>query len=246
MSLYEHLMPNGFAPLTVVPTSDAALDLFYRVCPRLVLVDLHLPDHDVIDLCTEMLLAQPAIKVVLVAKPEAEPPLAALHAGISGCIKRDLPLTAWPGLLTYILGGGRVFHRGVFEAALAAAKSAQEGVPMMTVGPLQIDLAQHQVLYGGRRVLVTPREFALLACLVRNLDRAVPIDQLLNEAWGYDANTGTPAQVRVFIARLRRKLLEGVQAPDFILTERGVGYRLHSEVLRKANIRAERRMLPPL
>jgi two-component system KDP operon response regulator KdpE len=127
-----------------------------------------------------------------------------------------------------------VFSRSLFESALAEGWSAQNRQPPVVIGALRIDQAQRLVLYDGRRVLLTPREFSLLTYLARNADQVVTVDQLLNEAWGYDANDGTPAQVRLYVARLRRKLLEDAQTPDFILTERGVGYRLHSETLRRA------------
>jgi two-component system KDP operon response regulator KdpE len=69
----------------------------------------------------------------------------------------------------------------------------------------------------------------LLACLARNTGRVVTFDQLLNDAWGYDSEAGTESQVRMFVTRLRRKLVDDPQSPDFIVTERGVGYRLRSQ-----------------
>jgi two-component system KDP operon response regulator KdpE len=78
-------------------------------------------------------------------------------------------------------------------------------------------------------VYLTPREFAALACLARNVGRVVTFDQLLDEAWGYDAEMGTEAQVRLYITRLRRKLEDDPQTSDFIVSERGVGYRLRSQ-----------------
>lgn len=241
-ALYGALWQHGFAPLTIAPTGDAALDLVYQTTPRLVLIDIGLPDGNTIDLCVEMLLAHPALKVVLLTETDAEPPLALLHAGVSGSIRRDFPQTVLPGLLTYILSGGTTFSQTIVETALADAWSTPQRESLLTLGTLRIDLARRQILYGGRRIRLTPREFSLLTCLARNLDRVVTFDQLLNEAWGYDTDDGTPAQVRLYVARLRRKLLEDAQTPDFILTERGIGYRLHSEVLHSALRRPEQRL----
>jgi two-component system KDP operon response regulator KdpE len=220
--------------------------LFHQGTPRLVVVDLQLPGYNVIDLCVEMLLAEPAVKVTLVMQTAAPPPLAALHAGVSGCIHRDFPLTAWPGLLHYILAGGMAFPRSVLETLVADAWTTQKRQSPVSIGALRVDLTQRMALYGGRRIQLTPREFALLACLVHNTDQVVTFDQLLNEAWGYEADAGTPAQVRLYVARLRRKLLDEAQTPDFILTERGVGYRLHSDALRHAHVRVERVAFSPL
>jgi hypothetical protein len=51
----------------------------------------------------------------------------------------------------------------------------------------------------------------------------------LNEAWGYGSELGTEAQVRLYITRLRRKLVDDPQTPDLIISERGIGYRLRSQ-----------------
>jgi len=235
-SLYAHLTQNGFTPLIITSTGDSALILYYQFSPRLVLIDLHLPDCNVVELCRSMLVAQPAIKIVLITANDAEPPVAALRANVSGTIQRDFPLTAWPGLLNYILNGGVAFSRSVLETFLAEGKRPQKPKTLLNIGALQIDLAQRQVVYGGRQIQLTLREFALLACLARNADRVVTFDQLLNEAWGFDADAGTATQVRLYIARLRRKLIDDAQIPDFILTKRGVGYRLHSEPLHRTPI----------
>jgi DNA-binding response OmpR family regulator len=238
-TLYGHLWQNGFAPLTVASTGKSALDLFYQVSPRLVLVDLCISDCNAIDLCVEMLQVQPATKIALIAENDSDLPPLAYQVGISACVSRELPFAAWPGLLVYILSGGMAFSRRAVDNLLAEAWTAQERQPHLTIGPLRLDLNRRRVLYDGRRIDLTPREFALLACLARNTDRAVTFDQLLNEAWGYTADDGTPSQVRLYIARLRRKLVEDVQAEDFIVTERGIGYRLHSSALRQANVRTD-------
>jgi DNA-binding response OmpR family regulator len=236
-TLYTYLWQNGFAPLTIAPNGASALAIFAQVPPNLVLIDLQLSDHSAIDLCVEMLLTQPEAKIVLVTGAHSEPPLVALHAGVAACITRDFPPAAWPGLLAYVMQGGMAFSRNVVETVLADAWSGQKRQSLVTVGPLWIDLTKRLVQYAGQHIQLTPREFSLLICLARNTDRVVTFDQLLNEVWGYDANNGTPAQVRLYIARLRRKLMEEAHTPDFICTERGIGYRLHSDALCRGNPR---------
>jgi DNA-binding response OmpR family regulator len=237
LSLHRHLWRNGFAPLSIARNRETALDLFRKTTPRLVLIDLCQPDCNVVDLCADMLRAQPAIKIVLIGDNQAEAPLAAIHAGVSGCIERSVPLLAWQGLLVYILSGGVAFSRNVADSMLAQEWPAAKTQPLVTIGPLRIDLSQRQTRFAEQDIELTPREFALLTCLARYTDRVVTFDQLLSEAWGYDESDGTPAQVRLYVARLRRKLKENAQVPEFILTERGVGYRLNSGVLHKTGER---------
>ncbi len=236
--LYGHLWQQGFAPLLVTSTGDGALDICCRSSPQLALIDQSLTDYSVVDLCHALLVTQPMIKIVLVAENDNQVPLPVLHAGVSGCIHRNLPPAEWIGILSYVMKGGVAFNRAVIESLLAQSWTPQKRDPVMTIGALQINLACREVLVVGRRIQLTPREFTLLTCLARHVDRVVTFDQLLNDAWGYHANDGTPAQVRLYIARLRNKLMIDKKIPDFILTERGVGYRLYSTVLRRLHTQA--------
>ena len=88
---------------------------------------------------------------------------------------------------------------------------------------LAVDLTAHRVSRAGHELLLTPREFALLAVLVTHCDTALSRSQLLEAAWGY-AFIGESRTVDVHINRLRRKL--GLQKD--IQTVYKVGYRLNS------------------
>lgn len=169
--LYGHLLQNGFAPLTIAPNGNSALDLCRQVSPQLVLVDLHLFTttlvNGVIDLCAEMLVVAPNARIVLAVDSGTDIPLRALafYAGVSGYIERDFPLAAWSSLLHYVMQGGVLFGRSDIEQMLADIRAGQTRQPLVTIGPLHIDLARRQVLYGWRRVQLTPREFDLLTFL---------------------------------------------------------------------------------
>ena len=91
---------------------------------------------------------------------------------------------------------------------------------------LAVDLTAHRVSRAGHELLLTPREFALLAVLVTHCDTALSRSQLLEAAWGY-AFIGESRTVDVHINRLRRKL--GLQ--NDIQTVYKVGYRLNSRAL---------------
>jgi two-component system KDP operon response regulator KdpE len=234
---YAQLQESDFTPLYYAPTGNTALTLVQRVEPRLAIVDQHLTDCNIIDFCTEMLCVRPGLKIVLVAEQDDAFPVMALQIGVSGCIKRDFPLAEWSGVLAYVLNGGAAFSQDIVELMLSYPWGMRQDSPLVTVGVLRIDLARRQVTVAGHPVQLTPREFALLACLARNADHVVSFDQLLNEAWGYEEEDGAPAQVRLYVARLRRKLSDEGKAPDFIQTERGVGYRLDSSQLRSSSVR---------
>jgi two-component system KDP operon response regulator KdpE len=227
--LSSYLVENNFELAGIAVNATSALTLFRAGRLDLVLIDALLPDTDGLILCQLMKTLRPSLKVVLTAKDDASLQLAALHAHTSGCINRDLPLTEWVGLLAYVTGGGSVFSQAVVEEVVAGAWPVKTGVATVHVGPLIIDMARRQVTLSGQAILLTPREFAVLACLACNVGRVVTFSQLLNEAWGYGAEMGTEAQVRLYITRLRRKLRDNPQTPTLIVSERGVGYRLRSQ-----------------
>ena len=87
---------------------------------------------------------------------------------------------------------------------------------------LLIDLDKYEVTLGGRRVLLTYKEYQLLVLLAKNPGRVYTRDNLLREVWGYDYFGGTRT-VDVHIRRLRSKI-EGV-GHSFIETIWNVGYR---------------------
>lgn len=224
--LGKHLAQNGFELVGKVADAASAVTLLRHTKADLVILEARLPDVDGLILCQLIQVLHPKVSVVLTAKDHASLQLAALQANASGCINRDLPLAEWVNLLAYINKGGLVFSQAVVEETLAGASLAKTGVAPVIIGPLVIDVAGRLVKLSGQRLNLTPREFSVLACLARNVGRVVTFDQLLDEAWGYDEEMGTEVQVRVYIGRLRRKLVGNHQPSDFIVSERGVGYRL--------------------
>ncbi len=89
-------------------------------------------------------------------------------------------------------------------------------------GPIQLDEATRIVTVDGLRVDLSPREFALLECLLRHRGNVLSRDQLLAHAWPYDAEVVAPI-VDTYVYFLRRKL--GPVAGGSIETVRGMGYR---------------------
>ncbi len=85
---------------------------------------------------------------------------------------------------------------------------------------LKLDLAAHEVSREGERVLLTPREYALLECLALSPGRAYSRSSLIERVWPEDTEVDLKA-VDVFVSSVRRKL-----GDDVIETVRGVGYRL--------------------
>ena len=104
------------------------------------------------------------------------------------------------------------------------------GLPLMRVDDyLSIDFARNRVLVGGKLVGLTPKERDLLHLLVQNAPRVVQFETLLARVW---PNEGVfEDTLRVHIHRLRRKLESDSHHPQYLRTERGVGYRFRQRPL---------------
>ena len=94
---------------------------------------------------------------------------------------------------------------------------------LIRLGDLVIDLVGRRVEVGGRPVRLSAREFDLLQALAREPSRVFTKRELLRDVWGF-ASVGASRTVDTHACRLRRKLVGG--ARPYVLTVRGVGYRL--------------------
>ena len=92
---------------------------------------------------------------------------------------------------------------------------------------MEIDLAARTAVTAAGTQSLTPIEVRLLQVLISSLDRTVPTDTLLDRVWS-DSDGADPSYVWVSMRRLRRKLELDPDNPRYLLTDRGVGYRLAS------------------
>ena len=91
-------------------------------------------------------------------------------------------------------------------------------------GRLSVDFNQREVIVDGERIKLRPTEYRLLYHLIENAGWTVPHDQLLAKVWGYEYRDEAH-YVRLYVNYLREKIEEDPSNPQYILTERGVGYR---------------------
>ncbi len=115
---------------------------------------------------------------------------------------------------------GAVEERAPQEQAVSEVPRANRE---LVAGPLRIDLAGRRVFCRGQEFELQPKQFDLLAFLVRNRGTVLTRDQLLHNVWGYDY-AGDTRTVDVHIRWLREKIEEDPANPRLIQTVRGVGY----------------------
>lgn len=96
---------------------------------------------------------------------------------------------------------------------------------------LSIDFNRHQVIVEGERIDLRPTEYRLLNHLIQNAGWVIPHDVLLAKVWGYEYREETH-YLRLYVNYLRKKIEKELNNPQYILTERGVGYRFVDYKLR--------------
>ncbi|ODU21279.1 MAG: two-component system response regulator [Sphingomonas sp. SCN 67-18] len=187
-----------------------------RARPRLAsgqfhaaILDLGLPDMDGADLCRE--LRQDGIDLpicMLTARASLDEKLEGFRCGADDYLAKPFSFEELLARLSVMV------RRGA---------AAAEG--RLAVGDLVLDARGRSASVGGRALDLSRREFDVLLCLARQAGQVVSRDQLLNGAWGSDADV-TENAVDVYIGYLRRRFAALPGAPG-IATVRGVGFVLH-------------------
>jgi two-component system, OmpR family, KDP operon response regulator KdpE len=205
------LTSHGFR-VTEAGTLDAAERAATEAPPAAILLDLGLPDGDGVDFLRRVRGWSTAPVIVVSARDREDDKVLALDAGADD-------------YLTKPFGTSELLAR--IRVALRHARGRTLGAddPIVSVGPICIDHARHEVSMDGKTVHLTPIEFRLLGVLVANAGRVLTHRHLLREVWG-PSHVEDNHYLRVFMANLRHKLESDPAQPKMLLTETGVGYRL--------------------
>lgn len=195
--------------VTRADTAAEAIKLAATNSPDGILLDLGLPDMDGKDVISQIRHWSKVPIVVLSARDREAEKIDALDRGANDYV--DKPF-----------GIGELLAR--LRAALRDHGHSIASGTLISAGPVQIDTAGHSVICRGKAVHLTPKEFELLATLVRNSGRVITHRQLLNSVWG-PAHSEDFQYLRVFIGQLRNKLEADPNRPELISTEPGIGYR---------------------
>jgi two-component system response regulator RegX3 len=107
-----------------------------------------------------------------------------------------------------------------------AAEASQEG-GVLEAGPVRMDVERHIVAVDGEQVALPLKEFDLLEYLLRNSGRVLTRGQLIDRVWGSDY-VGDTKTLDVHVKRLRAKVEPDPANPKYLLTVRGLGYKLEA------------------
>lgn len=201
-ALAKGLQRHGHEVETV-ETGGAALQAYKEV--DLLLLDLELPDLDGIEVCRGIRASCDVPMIAVTARGSEVDRVLGLQAGADDYLVKPY---GFHELMARI--------DAVMRRALPAAPAAPK---VVTHGRLWIDASSREVCVDGRRIEVTRKEFDLLYLLASYPDTVIPRKRLMEEVWGDSWSRRT---VDTHVSSLRGKL----GASDWIITVRGVGFRL--------------------
>jgi two-component system KDP operon response regulator KdpE len=206
-SLRTTLSANGYEVLEA-STGEEALAVAAAAAPDLLVLDLGLPDIDGAEVIRRLRGWTDVPVIVLSVRDRQDDKIGALDAGADDYVTKPFAL-------------------GELLARIRAAQrrgGRDQPEPMLAFGGLTVDMARRRVEVGGRPVHLTPTEYRLLEALVAHPGKLLTQRWLLQTVWG--GGYGDESNyLRVYIRQLRQKLGDRADAPRFILTEPGVGYR---------------------
>jgi two-component system KDP operon response regulator KdpE len=208
--LKPSLAAAGYEVISATNGKDALTAAATR-SPDVILLDLGLPDMDGKEVIRKLRTWSKTPILVLSARDRESEKIAALDLGADDYVNKPFGI----GELTARLR----------TALRHAAQQATEQTAIQA-GPIDIDILAHRVTRDGEPVKLTPKEFDLLAVLVRNAGRVLTHRQVLTAVWG-PAHAEDLQYLRVFIGQLRQKLEADPDKPVLITTESGIGYRLN-------------------
>jgi two-component system, OmpR family, response regulator RegX3 len=209
-SLDYALTREGFR---VVLASDGVtgLERFRTDHPGLVLLDLMLPTLPGLDVC-RIIRAQSNVPIViLTAKDSEADKVAGLEIGADDYVTKPFSMRELVSRLRAHL------RRAGMNADIPDAQ-------VLSGGPVELDVSNHEVRVRGERVELTPKEFDLLEHFLRGQSRLRTRNSLIDAVWGvnYFGDTKT---LDVHVKRLRAKIEQDPHNPEFLVTVRGLGYR---------------------
>jgi two-component system response regulator RegX3 len=189
-----------------------ALDMFDRVQPDIILLDVMLPKVSGIDVCRQLRKKSQVPIIMVTAKAAEIDTVVGLEVGADDYITK-------PYRLRELVARMRAVLR---RAPLDQAGELTEGA--LQVGDIALDPEQHEVVIRGEKTALPLKEFELLHLLLANAGRVLPRETLIDRIWGNDY-VGDTKTLDVHIKRLRAKIESDPANPAKIITIRGLGYK---------------------
>lgn len=194
--------------VTTAADGGAALEQARDEMPDLVILDLMLPEIDGLTVCRNLRQISDVPILILTARTGELDKIVGLESGADDYLTKP-----------FSLGELQARVRALLRRA-GATGAADE----IASGDLRLNLISRRAFLDDKELVLSPKEFSLLAELMRHQGAVLTRDLLLTRVWGYDF-FGDSRTVDVHVRWLREKIEQDPARPERIVTVRGIGYR---------------------
>jgi len=196
--------------VTVAPSGREALELFDKMQPDLVMLDVTMPPPDGFEVCRRIREQSQSPILMLTVRDSTLDKVRALDLGADDYLTKPFDHLELLARLRALVRRTNTLY-------------ARQGQSFVS-GDLSLNYKMREVRLGDGVVPLTSTEYRLLEELVRHAGRVLPHQLLLERVWGPEY-VGDNQYIKVFIRRLRQKLGDDPEHPRYIQTEWGIGYR---------------------
>ena len=193
-------------------SGEDGLKQAYTIHPDMIILDIMMPDLDGFDVCSRLRELSSLPILMLTARANANDMLHGFNVGVDDFLRKP-------------------FNKNELEARVRALLRRSNNqnfgeisyINIYTDPVLEIELSSKTVKLRGNVVELSPKEYDLLACLVREQGKILSHRELMREAWG-ELYINGPAEISLYIYYLRNKLKDGKNGHQYIRTLWGRGY----------------------
>lgn len=205
----RHILSAHAYEIRTASDGEAGFELFNDWQPDLVITDLQMPNVDGLELCQKIRRVSQKPIIILSVKNDEKTIVEALDFGADDYVTKPFSSNE---LLARV------------RANLRRVSQKEENI--IELGDFLLDVAAHKVLLKGAEKHLTPKEFELLAVLLKHSEKVLTHQFLLSKVWG-SYYTESPEALRVLVGTLRKKIEEDYSNPQYLLTEPWIGYRFN-------------------
>lgn len=210
--LEKALMIEGFRKILKIENGSKAVNVCQKEAPDMIVLDVMLPDMDGYEVCRQIRQFSYCPILFLSSKNDELDKILGLAVGGDDYVTKPF-------------SPKEVVYRVKAQLRRAEYKHTSTEIPALKVGALTIDREGCRLLKDGKEIELTAREFELIQYMMQNKGRVISRERLYEAVWGEDSY-GCDNTIMVHIRHLREKIEDNPALPGYIITLKGLGYKL--------------------
>lgn len=211
------LTKEGFENIYTAQNGKDAIDLFEDINPDLAILDVMLPDMEGYDICKIIRKTSNIPILFLSARGEELNRIMGLAIGADDYITK--PFSPMEVTLRVKIQ---------LTKSIMINNNTPNNKEILIVSPFEIDEEKMQVRKNGQVIDLKPKEYKMFLYMLKHKNQIISKERFYNEVWGEDF-FGFENTIMVHIRKLREKIEEDPSKPEYILTVKGLGYKLQVE-----------------